>query len=131
MPHIDITITISVIVALCAIISPIATALINNHHQLRIKKMDLEQKDIEKTILYKRTVFENYLKYAGRCIAYANDSAQKDYGEYYFLALLYAPHELRSDMIQAHEAMNDCDWTSATLSFEKLTPKIHDLLQKL
>lgn len=131
MPDIDITITISVIVTLCAIISPIATTIINNYYQMRLKNLDLEQNNIENTILYKRTVFENYLKYAGRCIAYANDSARKDYGEYYFLALLYAPHELRSDMIQAHKAMDDNNWTSATLSFEKLTPKIHDLLQKM
>ena len=57
MPKIDITITISVIVALCAIISPILTAFINNTHQLRLKKIDLAQKELESTVMHKRAIF--------------------------------------------------------------------------
>ncbi len=98
MPKIDLTITISVIVALCAIVSPIATAIINNRYQLSLKKIDMEQKHLESTILYRKSIFENYLKYAGRCISHADPNALKDYGEYYLLALLYAPSELHSEM---------------------------------
>lgn len=131
MPDIDITITISVIVTLCAIISPIATAIINNHYQLRLKKMDLEQKNIENTVLYKRAVFENYLKYASRCISYSDDLALKEYGEYYLLAMLYSPYEFHSDMIQIHKNMHEYKWNDAAHLFERLVPRLQDLIKKL
>lgn len=105
MPKIDLTVTISVIVALCAIVSPIATAIINNRYQLKLRKMDIYQKTLENTMLYKRSIFENYLKYAGRCIFHSDVNALKDYGEYYLLALLYAPIELHTEMKEINVLM--------------------------
>ncbi|MCH1972581.1 hypothetical protein MCI89_09540 [Muricomes sp. OA1] len=131
MPKIDLTITISVIVALCAIVSPIATAIINNRYQLSLKKIDMEQKHLESTILYRKSIFENYLKYAGRCISHADPNALKDYGEYYLLALLYAPSELHSEMKCINALMLEYKWSQATPLFEILTPKINGLLQIL
>lgn len=131
MPKIDLTISISVIVALCAIISPILTTIINNRYQLKLKKLELEQENIKNTVLYKRNIFENYLKYSGERISFADVSAQKDYGEYYFLALTYAPDDLRSEMVKANGYMESHDYINASRSIEKLTPKICDMLQQL
>lgn len=36
----DLTVTITAILGIAAIISPIATALINNHHQLKLKNLN-------------------------------------------------------------------------------------------
>lgn len=131
MPKIDLTITISVIVALCAIVSPIATAIINNRYQLRLKKMEMKQKQLESTVLYIKSIFENYLKYGGRCISHADPNALKDYGEYYLLALLYAPAELHSEMKCINSLMAEYKWSQAAPLFETLTPKIYSILQKL
>lgn len=38
----DLTVTITAILGIAAIISPIATALINNHHQLKLKKLEYQ-----------------------------------------------------------------------------------------
>lgn len=38
----DFTITVSVILAICALISPIITALINNRHHSKIRKLELQ-----------------------------------------------------------------------------------------
>ena len=131
MPKIDLTVTISVIVALCAIVSPIATAIINNRYQLKLRKMDIYQKTLENTMLYKRSIFENYLKYAGRCIFHSDVNALKDYGEYYLLALLYAPIELHTEMKKINVLMLEKHWSEASPLFEVLTPKIYDVIQKL
>lgn len=131
MPKIDLTVTISVIVALCAIVSPIATAIINNRYQLKLRKMDIYQKTLENTMLYKRSIFENYLKYAGRCIFHSDVNALKDYGEYYLLALLYAPIELHTEMKEINVLMLEKHWSKASPLFEVLTPKIYDVIQKL
>lgn len=131
MPKIDLTISISVIVALCAIISPILTAIINNIYQLKLKKLELKQENIKNTVLYKRNIFENYLKYSGERISYADAAAQRNYGEFYFLALTYAPSELRPEMEKINRFMESHDYSNASSLLEDLTPKICDMLQQL
>lgn len=86
MPKIDLTVTVSIIIALCAIISPILTAIINNHHQLKLRKLELREKQYENTIVYQRSIFENYLRASGKCITHANPDALREYGEYYLIA---------------------------------------------
>lgn len=131
MLNFDLTVSISVILALAAIISPILTALINNRHHTKIRKMEMQQQTYENTILHKRTVFENYLKVAGKCIYYSDTSSLKEYGEFYFHALMYAPPELRNDMIAANQKMQNYDWEEASEIIEKISAKISDNLQPM
>ena len=109
MPKFDLTISISVILALCAIVSPIITCIIINIHQTKIRKLEL--------------------KHAGRCIYYADADALKDYGEHYYSALMYAPEDLKSDMIEANRLMLNDQWNDASVIIEKLSTKIHTILQ--
>ena len=41
MPIVDFTITISILLAICALFAPSITAVINNHHQYKIRKLEL------------------------------------------------------------------------------------------
>ena len=127
MPKIDLTISISVIVALCAIISPLLTAIINNHHQAKIRRMEDLQQEYRDTVLHHRNVYENYLKYAGRCIYYADRDALKDYGEYYYSALIYAPPDIQTDMIQANKLMLEDNYDEASVLIEALATKLHTI----
>lgn len=131
MPKIDISITISVIVALCAIISPILTTIINNRYQMKIKKLETKQHYFEDNIVRKRTIFENYLKAASRCAIYAKIEAISEYGECYIPALIYAPSDIRTDMINIHNLMINHKWEKAIPLIEELTPKIADLISKM
>ena len=40
MPKIDLSFGVTAIIAICALLSPILTALLNNRHQIKIKRMD-------------------------------------------------------------------------------------------
>lgn len=131
LPHVDLTVNIATILALCAIISPILTALINNAHHTKIKKLELKQEHYQNTVLHQREIFENYLRYTGRCIYHSDISAVKDYGEYYLSALAYAPKDLIGDMIEANDLISSYQWEEAVPMFEKITTKIHDVLQML
>lgn len=128
-PKVDLTISISVILALAAIISPVLTAIINNVHQTKIKKMELEQQNYENTVMYKQTIFENYLKASGKCIFYSDASALKEYGEHYFRALMFADAEIRNDMIKANDYMQKYEWTKASTVIEELSAKIYASLR--
>lgn len=58
----DLSITISAIIAVAAIISPILTAVINNVHQRNMKKLELKEKHYSQTASYQKEIFENYLR---------------------------------------------------------------------
>lgn len=131
MPQIDLTVTISVIIALCAIVSPILTTTLNNRHQLKIRMLELKEKQYENTVNYQRKIFENYLRYSGKCISRANSEALREYGEYYLVALMYAPDHIKSKMISANELMQNYNWVAAGKVYEELAPMIRALLQKL
>lgn len=127
----DLTITVTAILGIAAIISPIATAIINNLYQIKLKKLEMKQQKLEKTTYYIRSIFENYLRYVGRCIYNADREARKDYGEYYFLALSYAPESLSKSFIQINEAVYQDDYDVAIPLLEALKPEINKLLQTM
>ena len=54
----DLTITVTAILGIAAIISPIATTIINNRYQLKLKKLEFQQIHLEKTTYYIRSIFE-------------------------------------------------------------------------
>ncbi len=130
MPNIDLTISISVIVALCAIISPILTTIINNRYQTKIKRIELSQQEYRDSAMHYRNVYENYLKHTGPCIYHADQEALKGYGEYYYSALMYAPHDIQTDMIEANRLMMEDKYDEASPIIEIIATKIHTIQQK-
>ena len=40
----DLTFTITAVIAVCALIAPVLTTLINNHYQVRLKQLELENR---------------------------------------------------------------------------------------
>lgn len=131
--NVDLSITISVIIALAAIISPILTALINNSHQKKMKELELKQNHYEKTISYQRNVFENYLGKTGIYIgAKCNDLAtRKAYDEAYLEALLFAPKDLQELMKEANNSLSYNNYDKAIQTFENLIPSIQEYLKTL
>ena len=100
MPKLDLTITVPVILVITSIISPIVTTILNNHHQLKLKRLELKEKRYAESVIYQREIFENYLRSAGKYVKSPNldFSKSSEYGEYYFLAYMYAPSELQQQM---------------------------------
>lgn len=128
----DLTITVTAILGISAILSPILTAIINNHYQLKVKNLELKQLHFEQTILYKRNIYENYLKFTGRFIRRPDVDASKSYGEYYFLALTYAPKDVEDAIIQLNHLISNSNFDNATTLFEeRVAPLIRTMLQKL
>ena len=132
MPKFDLTISISVILAICAIISPIATTIINNVYQLKLKKLKYKQKEIEAFSYYKRGVYEDYVRYTGQCLARpAQRDNLEDYGKFYGLALIYFSEELISDLQQLDTAIYNRQWDLANSLWKEFTPKIRNALKSM
>lgn len=121
----DISITISAIVAFCAIVSPILTAIINNRHHTHMLKIEMDRKHYEETILHRRDVLENYLRCAGNCSTFADNSALAEYGRAYCIALMYAPTDLRDKMVAIHQLMVGRNYEAAANALAVLAPMMY------
>lgn len=95
MPKLDLTITVPAILVITSIIAPIVTTILNNRHQLKLKRLELKEKRYAESVVYQRQLFENYLRCAGKFSKSADTKESAEYGEAFFLAYLYAPSELR------------------------------------
>ena len=131
MPEIDLTISISVILAVCAIISPIATTLINNRYQLKLKDLEYQQKEKESSFFYRRGVYEDYLRCTGKCIAHPTRENIQEYGKIYALALIYFPENLIADLESLHTEIYEERWDSANSGLNKIAPKIRAILRSM
>lgn len=92
----DFTVTVSVILAVCAIISPVITTFLNNRHTEKMKEIDNMQAKIHKdedSIQIKFEVFANYVSITGKYIAYSSNEFFKEYVRYYPLTLLHMNDE--------------------------------------
>lgn len=131
MPKLELSFTITAIVALISLISPIVTTLLNNRHQLKIRKLELAQKQSENTVLYMRNIFENYVSALGKLPAHATNEALEEYGKYYPLAYMYLPENLQSDMSDINILVLEHMWDRIPPLLEKLIPQINKVLQTM
>lgn len=131
MPEIDLTITVTVVIAVCAIISPIITTLLNNHHLYKMRKLDMRLETQKTSYFYKRGIYEEYLKAAGRCVAHANAERLNEYGEVYLLALIYFPEDLQTELITINESICQHAWGNARTALNQLAPKIRTILKNM
>lgn len=131
MPKIDLTLTITAIVALAAIISPICTAIINNRYQLKIKKMEQKQKEYEQTVLYKRNIFENYLRNLNEVFQHLSNESLSGYAQYYPLAYMYLPEEKREKLSHVNHLLGKSLHSDIVDEIDEIILDISEELQKL
>lgn len=129
--HLDLTITVSAILGISAVISPIATAIINNRYLLKLKKLEYEHQDKKESFFYKRGVYEDYLRYTGKCIAFATQENLQEYGKIYSLALIYFPEELVDDLKALNDTIHNSRWDVSSSLLNELAPKIRNKLQNM
>lgn len=101
----DLTVTVSVIIALCAIISPIIVALINNRHQIRMKQLEIARS-------HKINAFEIYLGCFEKCIKTKSNANINNYSDAFGNAMLYASSSTRTIMLKVDNAINESPYNA-------------------
>lgn len=122
--YIDTTISITVVIAISAIISPVITALINNHHRYRIKKLELEHETASRREAHSREVFEKYILAAGSCLYGHGKELHAEFGARSGLAIYHVSDKtLRTMMEQLEHALHENYYPQKELIvlFEKIT----------
>ena len=131
LPNLDASLTITGIIAVAAIISPILVALINNHHQLKLKNAETDRIAYEENEKAIKQVYINYIKYTGRCLACALPENEEAYNEYYFQLLMYVPEEIANSMKKINDLILGSEYIKASKELEDLVPKLKVQIRKL
>lgn len=134
--------TVTIIIALAAIISPIFVALINNAHQSKLKKLELEHSERlkaqelyaqreERNLHYLYSIYENYLQGTSRCIANPSQDNLKLYGENYSIAFVYFPPEYHELLKNINSLVQNRHWKEANEQLEILSMRLSDIMKKM
>lgn len=131
MPTIDLTLTITGVIALCAIISPSITALINNRYQLKLREMELAAEENKELHFYHRSIYKNYIQNTLRYIHSKDQKSMRAYSKSYSLALIYFPNELTESIVQINNDIFDNNSNTDDLlhSLNVLSKRIHDIIE--
>lgn len=123
--------TVTAVIAVIAIVSPVLTAIINNLFQLIIKILETKEKHQQDTVKYQRCVFEDYLRYTSQHVNNRANSLKDKYKEVYSLALLYAPDAISTQMIEIDNLASNDYRNDANQKLTQLIPQIKKYLSKL
>ena len=131
MPKIDLTVTISAIVAIAAIISPVITALINNAYQLKLRKLEIQQQRYENDIMHRRKIFEDFLSSFNDACQSQSKEAISRYASSYSLVYICLPEKVRKDLGLVNLLIAKGDWDEAVKYVDAISMDIYRQMQKL
>lgn len=123
--------TVGSILAASAIISPILTAIINNHHLMKIRKLDQKKEAHQETAVYKRKLIESYLQKTASCVHYHTPEHREQYSESFGRLVSYVSDEIQKQMILIDDCIDENDDETARHAFIRLIPQLTDIVQKL
>lgn len=129
----DLTWTITSGIAIAAIVSPIFTAMVNNHHQLNMKKLQLDHDERSETSLHSRQSLERLLSSISEfSVLNRRDIDMKKVMRAYYLSLPYVPENMRHDLsLFLQHLIDDKDQTDWDHTFlNKFVSEIKRIIYK-
>lgn len=130
--EIDLSITITAIIAVVALVTPLITTHLNNNHQLELRKLELNEDNKKLSNLHKKEIFEEFLKSAGRYISNPSSEHTKLFSEQCLVISLYLPDDLSSDVLDIYkDRYNNNGLNNINDKIIEITPKIKQILNSL
>lgn len=120
-------------IAIMAFLSPIVTTLINNHHQIKMKKLEYSHELHKQNIELRISALQNYLLMTSTVIANANDFIDlTDYAPSYAKATtLIDDDELLALMKELNDQIMNGNTHDKSKIFEKILPKIKNCIKSI
>ncbi len=97
------------VIAVCAILSPILTAVINGIFRCIMRRMKYAHEDAQEESLHRRAVFDEYVQSATACILSPTQKSLENFGLHSGLICRYVPADIRSDIIRLERAVLELD----------------------
>lgn len=123
------------IVAFCALISPILTALCNNWHQREMKRLEYKHQEREELKKREREIYDGYLRSAGAVLQYKTPETLRDFGEHSRLAMYYVPTDIHEKMLLFEKLIenaypNDCCFAQRANLLDDIVVMMRDIREQ-
>lgn len=110
------------------IASPIITSIITNRHQLKLRKLDIEEKQISEYTEHRRCAIENFLSSTSK---YLSDCQYKNIevcGEKFFQVYSYVPQNLWESLNILYSHICEDRTDEARVLFLKISNQLAEIL---
>lgn len=131
MPKVDLSITISSILGVSAIVVPMLTTILNNIHQRSMRKLEIKQERYAQNNLHKREIFENFLRSFNKACQLHTEENISLFAEYYSLAYIYLPDYARKNLGEINLLISKGHWDEAIKYVDAISMDIYKEMQKL
>lgn len=101
---------ITAIIALCAIISPMLTAIINNHYQIKLKRIEIQQAQEYESKNHLKQLQEEVLMNLGACLTNPTPQTLSNYSRCYALAFQVLPQSVHSKLKDLNFEVSELNW---------------------
>lgn len=129
-------ITIGVIIAVIALLSPIVTTYLTNKHQVEIRKLEIDSDRKNNERIYKRDICERYLEAVGIISNHFTPSALKELSISHTLLSPYVPKDKRNqfneylDEFKSQEKNSDLPNNLDSLYKYEILPTVEKILKE-
>lgn len=113
-----------------SIVSPFITARMNNKHQLKLRELDIKQKQAEEYASVKFDTIDTFISCVGRCIANPTAESIEEVNAIYYKIYLYVPKSLHRDLNTLRSYVNVGIWVNAETAYQDFMLKLIDILKE-
>ena len=112
------------------IIGPIVTTMLTNRHQLKLRKLDIRQKNIEAYEERRFLAINTFIAKAGKCLAFQNVESVTEFGEAFHCIYQYVPTNLWNDLDEFYADITAQYWVNARIKYPPITHKLAEILKE-
>lgn len=112
------------------IAGPIVTAILTNRHQLKLRKLDIEQRKTEKYIDARNYAITSFISKTGQCITSADIPVLKELGLVYHNVYAYVPQSLWPSLDDLYQSIVCYNWTDSRKKFTVISHSLAELLKE-
>lgn len=112
------------------IIGPIITTILTNRHQLKLREIDIKQKESEKYIDARNSAISSFISKTGQCITSADIPVLKELGLVYYNVYAYIPESLWKPIDELYLSIVRYDWEDARKKFVTISHSLAGILKE-
>lgn len=113
-------------------IGPIITAIINNRHQLKLRKLDIKQRSVETYETRRHEAINTFLSEVGDCVTYSScGTPGLTCGKAYFNIYQYVPDDMWSELDQLYDKLIRHGETDEVQRFQAITHRLSEILKEV
>lgn len=128
---VDITVVISIIIAVVGLLAPSISSLIESSLKIRYEKKKNKQQLNKELISHRIDVLEHFLSYTGMILNWNDQETTKNYGSYCYKVIPYLPNETYDSFLDLIKMIDYGNYDEAKEIFVKISSSIRAYIETL